>query len=426
MGAVYEALDKRLNVTVALKQSFSVDQHLRRQFESEARLLASLSHRALPKVSDYFVEGELAYLVMEFIEGEDLAMVLASERGPLSKDRVVAWADQLLDALIYLHTRERQIIHRDIKPHNLKLTSSGTIALLDFGLARLESQSVSGTAPVFGYTRRYSPLEQIQDGECGPRSDLYALGATLYHLLTGVKPPDAETRDRELRSHSLDTLRPANELCGSIDLGLAAVLSKALALRSEDRFETAAEFREALAKVGRERSESESTVVVESADSSSGWRMLAPVALSLVLLGAAFLLWSRSSGKVSEVVLDVAGELRGEAVETVSKARSRRMNLQPAVSSAPSIRQTRSQRVVRHVVGAARPAPKGGVRLPETRVARRLAAARPKVVALSLKSRPAPEGARSRDEVLRAPDGTEVIKFANGSVRTFRYGERRQ
>src|SRR5438034_6499353 len=119
MGAVYEAVDQRLDATVALKEAFSVDERLRRQFEQEARLLAQLHHPALPRVSDYFTEGDRAFLVMQFISGIDLAEIIAKHPGrPFSQRQVIAWADQLLDALVYLHTRERQIIHRDIKPHN--------------------------------------------------------------------------------------------------------------------------------------------------------------------------------------------------------------------------------------------------------------------------------------------------------------------
>src|SRR5947209_19570837 len=164
MGAVYEAIDQRLNTTVALKETFSADQCLRRQFAQEARLLAQLHHPALPRVSDYFTEGDRAFLVMHFVSGIDLAQIIAKHPGrPFPQHQVIAWADQLLDALIYLHTRERQIVHRDIKPHNLKLTSTGRIALLDFGLAKTQSSDLSTTnssASVFGYTRRYSPLEQ--------------------------------------------------------------------------------------------------------------------------------------------------------------------------------------------------------------------------------------------------------------------------
>jgi serine/threonine protein kinase len=197
MGAVYEAVDERLQVTVALKETFAVDHRLRRQFEQEARLLANLNHPALPRVSDYFTEDGRAFLVMQFIAGDDLAQVI-NERGmAFPPEQVIAWADQLLDALIYLHTRDRQIVHRDIKPHNLKITETGQVALLDFGLAKAQTadNSTSQSAhSLFGYTRRYSPLEQMQDQGTSPQSDIYALGATHFHLLTGEKPPDALLR----------------------------------------------------------------------------------------------------------------------------------------------------------------------------------------------------------------------------------------
>src|SRR6266480_368792 len=254
MGAVYEAVDERLDATVALKETFSVNDRLRRQFEQEARLLAQLNHLALPRVSDYFTEGDRAFLVMQFISGVDLAEIIAKQPGPFPKNQVVAWADQLLDALIYLHTRERQIIHRDIKPHNLKLTSNGQIALLDFGLAKAESADVSSTiscTSIFGYTRRYSPLEQIQNHGTTPRSDIYALGATLYHLLTGVKPLDAVARATALVNSKSDPLSPADEIYRAVGPEIAAILSRAMALNPEDRYASANDFREALRKVGR-------------------------------------------------------------------------------------------------------------------------------------------------------------------------------
>ena len=254
MGAVYEAIDQRLETTVAIKETFSVDDRLRRQFEQEARLLAQLHHPNLPRVSDYFAESGRAFLVMQFIAGDDLAQIIAQQPGPFPADRVIAWADQLLDALVYLHTRDRQIIHRDIKPHNLKLTASGQIALLDFGLAKAHATDHSTTQSaqsVFGFTRRYSPLEQIQDEGTSPRSDIYALGATLYHLLTGVKPPDALARAAALAQAKADPLRPAHEVYKSVGPDIAAILNKALALNSADRYENANEFREALRRLGR-------------------------------------------------------------------------------------------------------------------------------------------------------------------------------
>src|SRR5437016_11192590 len=227
MGAVYEAIDRRLDAVVALKETFSVDERLRRQFEQEARLLAQLHHPALPRVSDYFTEGDRAFLVMQFISGADLAEIIFQQPGPFPRRQVIAWADQLLDALVYLHTRDRQIIHRDIKPHNLKITANGQIALLDFGLAKAQTTDVSGSNSsnsIFGYSRRYSPLEQIQDQGTTPQSDIYALGATLYHLLTGAKPPDALGRAAALAHSKPDPLKPANEVHRAVGSEIAAIL----------------------------------------------------------------------------------------------------------------------------------------------------------------------------------------------------------
>jgi serine/threonine protein kinase len=254
MGAVYEAVDERLQVTVAIKETFAVDARLRWQFEQEARLLAQLSHPALPRVSDYFTEDGRAFLVMQFIGGDDLAQIIAQQPGPFPRAQVIAWADQLLDALIYLHTRERQIIHRDIKPHNLKLTANGQIALLDFGLAKAhvaDQTTTLSSHSIFGYTRRYSPLEQIQDQGTSPQSDLYALGATLYHLLTGIRPTDALARAAALANSKPDPLIPAHEIHPLIEKELSALIQKALALNLIDRFQSATEFREGLRMIGR-------------------------------------------------------------------------------------------------------------------------------------------------------------------------------
>src|SRR5436305_485314 len=253
MGAVYQAVDLRLGHTVALKQTLTADVELWKQFEQEARLLAQLNHPVLPRVTDYFTEGNRAFFVMQFVEGVDLAEIIAQQPGPFPQEAVIAWADQLLDALIYLHSHERQIIHRDIKPHNLKVTPTGQIALLDFGLAKSggSNSHVESCRSVFGYTPRYAPLEQIQDLGTSPRSDIYALGATLYHLLTGIKPPDALTRAAALANSKRDPLTSGNELQSIVGPELSAVLNKAMALNANDRYENAALFREALKRVGR-------------------------------------------------------------------------------------------------------------------------------------------------------------------------------
>ncbi|MDQ1639137.1 MAG: eukaryotic-like serine/threonine-protein kinase [Pyrinomonadaceae bacterium] len=253
MGAVYEAVDQRLGITVALKETLSAEPSMRKQFEHEARLLASLQHPALPRVTDHFVEGNRAFLVMQFIAGVDLARIIAQQPGPFPRDQVIAWADQLLDALIYLHSHDRQVIHRDIKPHNLKLAAGGQIALLDFGLARAKPSETSITASrgFFGYTRQYAPLEQIEDRRTDPRSDIYALGATLYHLLTGIKPADALERASAVINSEPDPLQPANKIYAAVGPQVAGILGKAMALRPEERYANATDFREALRRVGR-------------------------------------------------------------------------------------------------------------------------------------------------------------------------------
>ena len=254
MGAVYEAIDLRLGHTVAVKQALTKDEELWKQFESEARLMAQLNHPVLPRVSDYFKDGDRAFFVMQFVEGANLAEIIARRREPLPSHTVVAWADQLLDALMYLHSHERQVIHRDIKPHNLKITPAGKIVLLDFGLAKSQAKGVTEMElcrSIFGFSPRYAPLEQIQDLGTTPQSDIYALGATLYHLLTGVKPPDALARATALISSRPNPLKPAHEVNRSVSPQLSAILSRAMEQNPHERYRSAMDFREALRQLGR-------------------------------------------------------------------------------------------------------------------------------------------------------------------------------
>src|SRR5438477_9508137 len=163
MGAVYIATDERFGSTVALKETFFDDPSLRKAFEREARLLNHLRHSALPRVSDHFNEEEGQFLVMEYIPGEDLSAMLKGRAAPFPTAQVLAWADQLLDALEYLHTQQPPVIHRDIKPQNLKLGARGQVILLDFGLAKgYSTQTTPQAASVVGYTPAYAPLEPLQ------------------------------------------------------------------------------------------------------------------------------------------------------------------------------------------------------------------------------------------------------------------------
>lgn len=254
MGTVYEAQALRLNTTVALKETHFTDEKLRKQFEREAQLLAGLRHPALPRVIDHFDEGDGLYLVMDFIEGDDLWDMLQKQGGAFPVEDGLKWADQLLDALDYLHGQSPAVIHRDIKPQNLKLTSRGQIILLDFGLAKGfagQISRVTTSGSIFGYTPNYAPLEQIQGTGTDPRSDLYSLAATIYHLVTGAIPPDALSRASAKVGELPDPLRLANEINPHLSPEIAAVLKRAMAQHPSKRFACAEEMRKAMREVSQ-------------------------------------------------------------------------------------------------------------------------------------------------------------------------------
>lgn len=252
MGAVYEAIDQRLGNTVALKQVFVSDPSLRESCEREARLLAGLQHPSLPVVSDHFSEDDQEYLVMQYIPGDDLGVMLQSDTVSFSPMEVLQWTDQLLDALEYLHGQKPPIIHRDIKPRNLKLTSRRDIMLLDFGLAKgshMVYKSNGHGRNKHMATPQYAPLEQIQGIDDDPRSDLYALAATLYHLLTSTSPSDALTRAAALLSEQADPLRPANQINPQVPPALAVILHQAMSHSIDQRFVSASAMRTAISMV---------------------------------------------------------------------------------------------------------------------------------------------------------------------------------
>ena len=249
MGAVFIATDERFGSTVAIKETLMLDEKFRKAFEREARLLNSLRHPALPRVSDHFIDGSGQFLVMEYIDGEDLSLTMEHEGKTFPVKDVLNWADQLLDALEYLHSQEIPVIHRDIKPQNLKLTTRGQIILLDFGLAKgnpTNPESNTAAKSVFGYSRNYASLEQIQGTGTDPRSDLYSLAATLYHLLTGVPPADALTRAMNVLSDKEDPLIAVNVINAEIPAPIAEVLHKAMALNANQRPASAGEMRQML------------------------------------------------------------------------------------------------------------------------------------------------------------------------------------
>ncbi len=244
MGSVYQARDLHFPNVIrlcAVKEMINPasDPQLRdiavRNFEREANILATLDHPAVPEVFDYFSQNDRSYLVLEFINGRDLEALLDETEGMLSEDRVRDWAIQICDVLIYLHNHTPQpIIFRDMKPSNVMLDQHDRIRLVDFGIAKVFESEQRGT--MIG-TEGYAPPEQYR-GQAGPRGDLYALGATLHHLLTRQDPrsePPFSFADRPIRA-----VNP------SVSEAMESVIMTALAYNPEERFHSAAAMKAAL------------------------------------------------------------------------------------------------------------------------------------------------------------------------------------
>lgn len=255
MGNIYLADDLRLEGRrCALKEvehdrtvPIKLLKEARQQFQHEATVLARLDHPNLPKVSDFFTIGPRDYLVMDYIPGKDLRalMLEAKQKNTfLSETDVLGWASQLADALTYLHSQNPPLVHRDVKPSNLKITPDGLLKLVDFGLVKaLVPDEMTITVIQGRGTALYTPLEQYGgDGlHTDIRSDIYAYGCTLYHLLTNTPPVDA--RQRFLQPESLPLPRKLNP---AISLRTERAILSAMELHPDDRPGTAEELRQLL------------------------------------------------------------------------------------------------------------------------------------------------------------------------------------
>lgn len=249
MGAVYRARDLHFpNVVkiVAVKEMVNraldpiVRSSIVQNFEREANLLASLDHRAIPRIYDYFTINERSYLVEEFINGQDLEALINSTPSFLPEDRVIRWAIELCEVLSYLHSHKpNPIIFRDMKPSNVMINQQDHAVLVDFGIAKPFQAGQRGT--MIG-TEGYSPPEQYR-GEASPLADIYSLGATLHHALT--------KRDPRLEPPFSFSERPIRQINPNISADLEAVISKALEYNPDDRWRSADEMRQALLLVAQ-------------------------------------------------------------------------------------------------------------------------------------------------------------------------------
>ncbi len=279
-GAVYKAFDSVRETNVALKEiiidldtvpTATEREILKREFANQAKNLAKVKHESLPQLRGYFSEIDRHYLVMELVEGEDTGELLAKNKSALALADAANWADQLLDTLDYLHTLAPPIIHGDIKPQNVLLTARGKIKLVGFDItaedtnAKINAPANQNSAAIL----RYSSLEQVlrtvnptsqkaimdKHGEkiekilsrpIDARSDVYALGATLYHLVTGQLPLAAMERTFSIWADKPDPLISPDQINSDVPIEVSEVLMKALEIESENRFDSAMEMRENL------------------------------------------------------------------------------------------------------------------------------------------------------------------------------------
>ncbi len=247
-GVVYLAEHLELSASAAIKElalepdtALPEREQAEKQFRVEASLLAKLGHPTLPKVWNYFSENNRNYLVMEYIEGETLDERLTRAGAPLLEAEVLYWAKEICDVLTYLHSQQPPVIHRDIKPHNILITQTGALKLLDFGIAKVFVAGRTTEKGAEGISPPYSPVEQY-GGTTDARSDLYALGVTMYQVLTNQLPPAATDRGTQV-------VVPPRRWNRLLSTGIEVVILKAMAINPNDRFQTTLEIKLALSRI---------------------------------------------------------------------------------------------------------------------------------------------------------------------------------
>jgi eukaryotic-like serine/threonine-protein kinase len=236
-GAVYRAWDLNLKRPCAVKENLDTSPEAQRQFEREATILANLSHPNLPRVTDHFIiEDKGQYLVMDFVDGEDLGSRI-QRLGHLPLNQSIEWISQVADALSYLHTRQPPVVHRDIKPANIRITPEEKVILVDFGLVKIFDPKLQTTMGARAVTPGYAPPEQYGKGQTDTRTDIYALGATLYKILTGQDPLESVQRIAGSR------MLPAHQINPNIPYHISSVIERAMSLDPEQRYQDSQQFK---------------------------------------------------------------------------------------------------------------------------------------------------------------------------------------
>ncbi|MHB2018792.1 MAG: serine/threonine protein kinase [Candidatus Xenobia bacterium] len=252
MGAVYRAIETHSNKNCAIKELLvhienpSERDSAMKQFKREAEMLVRLRHDGIPEMMGYFMQGENAYLAMEFVEGITMEAIVCENEELPTEAQALEWAIQLCEVLEYLHDLSPPIIFRDLKPSNVMISSSGHVKLIDFGIAKNFDPVYVQTASYLkgSGTPGYAPMEQYGKGSTDPRSDVYSLGATLYFVLTGRDPPQSV----DIAS-GVDVLVPPRAYNPEISPALEEVILKMMAIRKEERYQSASDAGDALRSV---------------------------------------------------------------------------------------------------------------------------------------------------------------------------------
>jgi len=332
-GAVYRVRDLQLNLVCALKENFETSTAAQRQFIHEATILAGLHHPNLTRVLDHFtLPGQGQYLVMDYIEGIDLKTRLQQAGTPLPLSQVIPWILQIADALAYLHSQKPPIIHRDLKPENIIITPQNIAMLVDFGVAKVYDPALKTTIGARAVTPGFSPPEQYGQGTTDNRSDIYALGATLYTLVTNQEP--VESIQRTLRV-PLDPPRQINPL---VSLALDAAILKAMEPVPADRFQRMEHFKAALTQQQSmaPRPRSMAAPVQRTAVSPAHGKpasILPRKAMLLLVLGVVAVLGLLAAFSLARRTMQQTAEPAAMSVETATPVRTEPVEYNSTISA---------------------------------------------------------------------------------------------
>lgn len=242
-GAVYKVWDDNLQRFCSIKENLQVSLEAQKQFKREAIMLANLNHPNLVRVTDYFIiQNQGQYLVMDYVDGDDLGTLLVQNGKPFSIEQALTWINQVCDALIYIHNQNPPVIHRDIKPANIRITPQGTVVLVDFGLAKVFDNSPQTTMGARGLTPHFAAPEQYGTGGTDAQSDIYSLGVTLYCLLTYRVPPDSV----EIMVGNANPPPPAKNINKNIPDVVSEAIQRAMQIRRTERFKSVYDFQSSM------------------------------------------------------------------------------------------------------------------------------------------------------------------------------------